>query len=258
MEKPEQRSRREKKLTPALLAFFETKNSTGFFASVAAAQRDQEDLAKKQGNEIEELDVEEGDDIESSEKERKNTEDQEKSLQGIIHEKDIFKSSKKISKYNEATPKLNSKCEKQTKSVTRCYDAVCLICFDKNTLEDSMLSFSNVSKHMKRFHRKLFETLYEFQNITELKGKTLSFSSSLGMKVQKNKLKFEKAMTDKVNPYTTYVSAVSDFLVVQGISLDAVNCPQFEAMMESYRSLPKVYNYKIGRDLLRDRLCSAL
>lgn len=215
-------------------------------------------MAKKQGNEIEERDVEEGDDIESSEKERKNTEDQEKSLQGIIHEKDIFKSSKKISKYNEATPKLNSKCEKQTKSVTRCYDAVCLICFDKNTLEDSMLSFSNVSKHMKRFHRKLFETLYEFQNITELKGKTLSFSSSLGMKVQKNKLKFEKAMTDKVNPYTTYVSAVSDFLVVQGISLDAVNCPQFEAMMESYRSLPKVYNYKIGRDLLRDRLCSAL
>ena len=39
--RPEQRSRREKKLTPALLAFFETKNSTGFFASVAAAQRDQ-------------------------------------------------------------------------------------------------------------------------------------------------------------------------------------------------------------------------
>jgi len=112
-------------------------------------------LAKKQGNEIEERDVEEGDDIESPEKERKNTEDQEKSLQGIIHEKDIFKSIKKISKYNEATPKLNSKCEKQTKSVTRCYDAVCLICFDKNTLEDSMLSFSNVSKHMKRFHRKL-------------------------------------------------------------------------------------------------------
>ena len=47
MEMPEQRSRREKKLTPALLAFFETKNSTGFFASVAAAQRDQEDLARK-------------------------------------------------------------------------------------------------------------------------------------------------------------------------------------------------------------------
>ena len=78
MEKPEQRSRREKKLTPTLLAFFETKNSTGFFASVAAAQRDQEDLAKKQGNEIEERDVEEGDDIKSSEKERKTTEDQEK------------------------------------------------------------------------------------------------------------------------------------------------------------------------------------
>ena len=41
-----ERPKREKRLAPQLLAFFETKNPTGIFAGVAASRKQEQDVAE--------------------------------------------------------------------------------------------------------------------------------------------------------------------------------------------------------------------
>ena len=242
-----ERPKREKKLAPQLLAFFETKNPTGFFARVAASRKQERDVA----------DIEESEEKEDCEKEpeKKDSEDTEKSLAGIIANKDIFKTKlKTITAFTQVRPKLLEAVEKQTKVLFRTQDAICIICYEKNTLPDSLVSSSNYTKHFRRFHEKLLKAGYQFKNITQLKGLKLTFSDSLAKKAQTNKLRFEKALTAKVYPYLTYVSAVADFLVANGVSLSAVDSPQFHSMLESYRTLSKTYDWKIDRNFLRDTI----
>ena len=138
-----ERPKREKKLAPQLLAFFETKNSTGFFAGVTASRK-QAYLNPRLGGNITcsrqgrtcdfwfirptlEQDVAEVENtIEESEEK-----DSEESLAGIFADKDIFKTKLTITAFTQVRSILLEAVEKQIKVLSRTQDAMCIICYEK-------------------------------------------------------------------------------------------------------------------------------